>query len=202
MGPGSAAHHAARAARCAASGARKQVSAFPRRVAPELCLNDPPKEGVALPQGGSGECRVPVAPAASCAKCSKAHELVTTVAPGSPGIPARDGFNGCFALSPVTGLVCHRHRRDAKHHRQLDASVGASGPHDFTVRAQRHSSFDMPRPSHPSPTSVTIAKRPFVWAGMARDVQVIWVKSEPKYFCKGGWTGVSLICPSGQNQRL
>jgi hypothetical protein len=36
-----------------------------------------------------------------------------------------------FALSPVTGLVCHRHRRDAKHHRQLDASVGASGPHDY-----------------------------------------------------------------------
>jgi hypothetical protein len=27
-----------------------------------------------------------------------------------------------FALSPVIGLVCHRHRRDAKHHRQLDAN--------------------------------------------------------------------------------
>jgi hypothetical protein len=39
-----------------------------------------------------------------------------------------------FALSPVTGLSCHRHRRDAKHHRRLDASVGASGPHDFAVR--------------------------------------------------------------------
>jgi hypothetical protein len=32
---------------------------------------------------------------------------------------------------------------------------------------------------------------------MARDVQVIWVRSEPKYFCKGGWTGVSVICPAG-----
>jgi len=39
-----------------------------------------------------------------------------------------------FALSPVIGLVCHRRRRDAKHHRQLDASVEASGPHDFAVR--------------------------------------------------------------------
>jgi hypothetical protein len=47
------------------------TSAFPPRDAPELCLNDPPEEGVALPQGGSGECRVPVAPAAACAKCSK-----------------------------------------------------------------------------------------------------------------------------------
>jgi hypothetical protein len=42
------------------------------------------------------------------------------------------------------------------------------------------------RPSHPAPTFVTIAKRPFVWAGMASDMQVIWVESEPKYFCKGG----------------
>src|ERR1700737_4766074 len=47
-----------------------------------------------------------------------------------------------FALSPVTGLFCHRRQRiwritarlgecvSAK----LDASVGASGPHDFAVR--------------------------------------------------------------------
>jgi hypothetical protein len=38
-------------------------------------------------------------------------------------------------------------------------------------RQQRNS-----RPSHPDPTFVTIAKRPFVWAGMAKDMQVIWVK--------------------------
>ncbi len=42
----------------------RYVSAFPRRDTPELCLNNPPKEGVALPRG-SGECRVPVAPAAA-----------------------------------------------------------------------------------------------------------------------------------------
>jgi hypothetical protein len=37
-----------------------------------------------------------------------------------------------FALSPVTGLSCHRRLRIIT--RQLDASVGASGPHDFAVR--------------------------------------------------------------------
>jgi hypothetical protein len=31
---------------------------------------------------------------------------------------------------------------------------------------------------------------------MAIDKQVIWVRSEPEYFCKEGWTGVSVICPS------
>ena len=38
-----------------------------------------------------------------------------------------------FALSPVTGLVCHR-RYAGIASRKLDASVGASGPHDFAVR--------------------------------------------------------------------
>src|SRR3954464_13314896 len=28
-----------------------------------------------------------------------------------PGIPARNGFTACFALSSVTGLVCHRRLR-------------------------------------------------------------------------------------------
>src|ERR1700728_4888116 len=37
-----------------------------------------------------------------------------------------------FALSLVTGLSCHHRRRNL--FRQLDASVGASGPHDFAVR--------------------------------------------------------------------
>jgi len=35
---------------------------------------------------------------------------------------------------------------------------------------------------------VTIAKRPFVWAGMARDMQVIWVRKERKYFFRQDWT--------------
>jgi hypothetical protein len=29
------------------------------------------------------------------------------------------------------------------------------------------------------------------------DVEVIWLGSERKYFCKKGWTGGSVICPSG-----
>ena len=94
-----------------------------------------------------------------------------------------------FALSPVTGLVCHRHRRDAKHHRQLDASVGASGPHDFAVRKINAFVFGAACVHRiPCPTSVTIAKRPSVWAGMARDMQVICVGKERKYFCEGDWT--------------
>jgi hypothetical protein len=65
-----------------------------------------------------------------------------------------------FALSPVTGLSCHRHRRNFFH--QLDASVGASGPHDFAVR--KISAFvNAPPASIASrPAFVTIASRPSV----------------------------------------
>ena len=38
------------------------------------------------------------------------------------------------ALSPVTGLCCHRRPRDAKHHRRFSASLGAPGPRGLTVR--------------------------------------------------------------------
>src|ERR1700677_3849755 len=67
----------------------------------------------------------------------------------------------------------------------------ASGRQDHTTspsarlrsRQSRH-----PRPSHPDPTFVTIAKRPFVWVGMAADIEVIWVRRERKYFCEKDWT--------------
>src|SRR5229473_4610466 len=65
-----------------------------------------------------------------------------------------------FELSPVTGLFCHRHRRN--YFRQLSASVGAPGPHDFAVRVSCARLAPLSRPSHPAPTSVTIAKRPSV----------------------------------------
>ena len=162
----------------------RYTSAFSRRDAPKLCMNDPPKEGVALPQGGSGECRVPIAPAASCAKCSNAHELVTTVAPGSPGIPARDGFNSLFRALPGDRACLPPSLPDCSAN-----LTPASGRQDHTTSpsADKHSRQQRrPRPSHPNLTFVTIAKRPFVWAGMARVVKVIWVKREWKYFCRGG----------------
>src|ERR1700677_4522381 len=67
----------------------------------------------------------------------------------------------------------------------------ASGRQDHTTSPsadERSRQQRRPRPSHPDPTFVTIAKRPFVWVGMAADIEVIWVKSEPEYFCGKDWT--------------
>jgi hypothetical protein len=80
-----------------------------------------------------------------------------------------------------------------RHHRQLDASIGASGPHDFAVRvsAVRQKRLCV----HRIPPRVRDDREPpLVWNGMARDKPVIWVGCEADYFSSNDWTGqISLI---------
>jgi hypothetical protein len=129
----------------------------------------------------------------------KAHEQVTTVTPETPGIP-RAMVLRLISCSPATGLVCHRRPRCC--HRELDASVGASGPHDFAVRLTRHSSKAPSASTASRPASVTIASAP-LGDGTAGNIAVICVFGKSEYCCKQGWTGKiiaeSLICPSGKS---
>jgi hypothetical protein len=81
---------------------------------------------------GRGEYRAPDAPAAACAEVVVIGTRVGQVTPESPGIP-RTVVYGCFALSPVTGFLATVIPEKFAS-RELDASVGASGPHDLTVR--------------------------------------------------------------------
>jgi hypothetical protein len=71
-----------------------------------------------------------------------------------------------IALSPVTGLSCHRRLRSCLH--RLDASVGASGPHDFAVRRSAPSSEALPTSTASRPAFVTIASRPSKGTGPNR----------------------------------
>jgi hypothetical protein len=163
-----------------------------RRDAPELYIYLPP-------HGGRGECRAPAAPAASCAIVVIERTRVTTSTPESPDIPARNGFTAyvvllgdravlppssadMFCLSPVGPTQL----------RELDASVGASGPHDFAVRcnisrprAVDHSRIQRTRPAihRTLNAAASTASRPNVRddhdtplsrAGMARVIKVIW----------------------------
>jgi hypothetical protein len=79
----------------------------------------------------------------------KKQAAVTTGSAGSTGIPCAMVLTVSFVLSPGTGLSCPRRQRDAKHHRQLDLSVGRPGPYDFAVRASHVRLTCHPRPSHP-----------------------------------------------------
>ena len=111
---------------------------------------------------------------------------------GNPAFPHAMVLTVSFVISPVIGflvtvaLLLHK----------LDASVEASGPHDFTVRNQRRSSARAVASNASRPASVTIAIRPSVGQDGAT-YEVICFGEERKYFHKRGWTGHSVICPSG-----
>ena len=95
-------------------------------------------------------------PGARCArslacKNKKAHEVVTTGSPEQPGIPRAMVLTVSFVISPVIGLSCHRRRQVTTC--QLDASVEASGPHDFAVRVSAFRQAHYPRPPHLVPRS-------------------------------------------------
>jgi hypothetical protein len=113
-----------------------------------------------LPQEGSRECRALDAPAASRAKVESTRVSHHGHA-GSPGIPRAMVLTAYFALSPVTGLFATVAPKKLAS-RELDASVGASGPHDFAVRKPALSSGAPLTSTASRPAFVTIASRPSV----------------------------------------
>src|SRR5882672_6347175 len=132
-----------------------------------------------------------------------------------------------FVLSPVIGLFCHRRLTDVRRiptrlggctSARLDASVGASGPHDFAVRCNisrphavdRSQAFRQPalrsrRTQNAAastaslPASVTIMIRPSGGVGWREFVEMICPTGEAKYFCKGDWTRNWPDRPSGKS---
>jgi hypothetical protein len=92
----------------------------------------------------------------------------------------RNGFNGCFVLSPANRAFLPPSPAKVAF-RELDTSVGVSGPHDFTVRfrAVRHRHYQ--RPPHPDPRFVTLRNAP-LWDGTAGNIEVIWVFGKAEYF--------------------
>ena len=98
---------------------------------------------------GAGNAGCALHPAVSRAKnkqnCTRAYRAAEAIR-HSP----RNGFTAYSALSLATGLVCHHRPRDAFASRELDASVGASGPHGFAVRFGPTRLEASKRPPHPA----------------------------------------------------
>jgi hypothetical protein len=103
-----------------------------------------------------------------------------------------------FALSLATGLSCHHRRR-----KLVFANLTpASGRQDHATspsagRRVRLRAVNVHR--IPRPTFVTIAKRPFVWAGTLESIKLFLPGGEAKYFLNWGWTALPGICPSGKS---
>ena len=115
----------------------------------------PSKEGA-----GNAGCECTRSRACSVESTRVSHHEYT----GAVRHPRAMIFSVSFALSLVIGLCCHHHWRDAKHHCQLDASVGASGPHDFAVRRNIIRLVTLPRSSHPVPNVRDDRETPLSWA--------------------------------------
>src|SRR5229473_4069237 len=112
------------------------------RSARVVHLSLAPKEGV-----GNAGCPLHPRPRVHFVLVERTR--VTTSTPERPAFPHAMVLTAYVVLSPVTGLFCHRRQRISGlsapgradlPSRELDASVGASGPHDFAVRKQHLSS--------------------------------------------------------------
>jgi hypothetical protein len=78
---------------------------------------------------GAGNAGRPMRPIAACAEVVELSTRVSQVTPESPGIPRAMVLTGSFALSPATGLSCHRRPR-----KLLPANLTpASGRQDHTT---------------------------------------------------------------------
>src|SRR6266568_4717064 len=113
----------------------KHTFAASQRNALESCMNLPPFEGV-----GNAGCPLHPRPRVHLVLVERTR--VTTSTPESPDVPARNGFNGFLRALPGDRALLPPSSTDRfclspvgpTQLRELDASVGASGPHDFAVR--------------------------------------------------------------------
>ena len=118
------------------------------QIAPELCLESVPQNKRAQGMPGARCTRGLV-----CKMHKGKHTRAFRFSGGNPAFPAQ-WFYGLFRallgdrafLPPSPAKTCFR---------RLDASVGASGPHDFAVRASAARLASPKRPPHPAPTFVT-----------------------------------------------
>ena len=109
----------------------------------------------------------------------KHTSVVTTVTPDSPGIPRAMVYGLYRALPGDRAFLPPSPRGVAS--TKLDASVGASGPHDFAVRGSKSFVADIARVHRiPHPTSVTIAQTPLLrGTGRARCAADLGSRSMP-----------------------
>jgi hypothetical protein len=106
-------------------------------------------QNIARKKEGAGNAGCPSHPQRRVQK--KHTNVVATGSPVSPSIPCAMVLTAYFALSPAIGLFCHRRKRNAQALSPLDASVEASGPHDFTVHVGAIRQARQSRPPHPTP---------------------------------------------------
>jgi hypothetical protein len=114
------------------------------------------------------------------AHSNNAHEHTGSAETLRPSL--RNGFTAYFVLSPVRPeLACHRRQRDTKHHRQLDTCHWGVRTTRLCRPLQPRSSVAALASTAPRPNVSDDGQRPLSRDGMARNKQVIWVKSQGQF---------------------
>src|SRR6202048_3944924 len=96
------------------------------------------------PKEGAGNAGRPMRPIAACAMVEVERTRVSQVTPESPGIPRAMVYGLFRALPGDRAFLPPSPAKVA--FRELDASVGASGPHDFDGRSSPFRQACCPRP--------------------------------------------------------
>jgi hypothetical protein len=133
------------------------------RICPRFAINFPPSS-----IRGRGEAGRPMRPIAACAIIVVERTRVSQVTPESPGTPRAMVLTAYSALSPATGLFCHRRPRKLP----FANLTPASGRQDHTSLPYASAPFVIGASASTAsrPASVTIANRPSEWDGTARDI--------------------------------
>jgi hypothetical protein len=167
----------------------RYTSAFPRRNAPESCMNlSPPKQRAWGMPGARCTRSLACKSRKHASKSPRSHR-------DHPAFPHAMVLTVSFVLSPVIGLVCHRHQRNCFH--RLDAGVEASGPHDFAVHEKVLSSAAPSASTASRSASVTIAIRPSCGA-RRRGYRSDLGQQRSGIFLEMGLDGANQIDPSQQ----
>jgi hypothetical protein len=137
---------------------------------------------------GAGNAGCTLHPRSRVQKMHKEAHTSIQVQRRQSDIPCAMVLTVSFVLSPATGLSCHRRSREALASQELDASVGASGPHDFAVRiGTLVSRTAASTASHPNVRDD--GQRPSCGTGWRELVALICPTAKVEYFSDEGWTG-------------
>jgi len=126
---------------------------------------------------------MPGAPCAHSLACkTKKHTSKSTAGRRFARHSPRNGFTASSALSLVNRAFLPPSLATMQAHRhQLDASVGASGPHGFAVREPRPRQLRKLASIASRPTLVTIRETPLPWDGMADSLLLFLPRRQVKF---------------------
>src|SRR5262249_34358107 len=118
------------------------------------------------------------------------------VRPMRSGPPCAMVYGLSRALPGVRALIATVTRKIT---RELDLSVGRSGPHDFTVRFDLARPARPRRPSHPAANVRDDRDTPLLWRRDGRTIRLICISGKAKYFHDERLTGIRLASPTGKS---